>query len=93
MFANANLKPKILYKEKAPYTEEGRLQHTQGRVVLNLLFGADGVIKDIRIVMGQPYGLTENAIQAARRIRFEPAMQNGRPVSVRVLVEFNFALY
>jgi TonB family protein len=88
-----NLKPKILYKEKAPYTEAARLNKIQGRVVLNILFGADGVIKDIRTVQGLPDGLTESAIQAAQRIRFQPAMENGRPVSVRVRVEFDFALY
>jgi len=87
------LKPTILYKEKAPYTETARLNKRQGRVVLNILFGADGVIRDIRVQQGLPDGLTENAIQAAQRIRFTPAMQNGKPVSVRVLVEFNFALY
>jgi TonB family protein len=88
-----NLKPKILYKEKAPYTEAARLNKIQGRVVLNILFGADGVIKDIRTVQGLSHGLTESAIQAAQRIRFQPAMENGRPVSVRVRVEFDFALY
>lgn len=91
--AGGGLKPTILYKEKAPYTETARLNKVQGRVVLNILFGADGVIKDIRVQEGLRDGLTENAIQAARRIRFTPAMQNGKPVSVRVLVEFNFALY
>jgi len=91
--AGGGLKPTILYKEKAPYTETARLNKVQGRVVLNILFGADGVIKDIRVQQGLTDGLTENAIQAAQRIRFTPAMQNGKPVSVRVLVEFNFALY
>jgi TonB family protein len=92
-FARGNVKPTILYKEKAPYTEAARINKVQGRVVLNLVFGADGAINNIRVVQGLSYGLTESAIQAAQRIRFAPAMENGKPVSVRVNVEFNFALY
>jgi hypothetical protein len=40
-----------------------------------------------------PYGLTVKAIEAAQRIRFQPAVQNGRPVSVRGNLEFKFDTY
>ena len=36
---------------------------------------------------------TEKAIAAARKIRFIPAMRNGRPVSVHMQLEYNFNLY
>jgi hypothetical protein len=42
---------------------------------------------------GLPCGLTEAAIEAAKRIRFQPALRNGAPVSVRAQLEYNFALY
>lgn len=90
---SARLRPTILYKEKASYTEEARQQRIQGTVVLSVTFGADGRVRDIRIVRGLPAGLTEKAIEAAQRIRFQPAIQNGRPVGVRGNLEFNFALY
>jgi TonB family protein len=86
-------KPTILYKERARYTEEARRHLLQGTVVLSVLFGADGHIHDIRTIKGLPYGLTENAIEAAKKIRFQPAMRYGKPVSVRTVLEFNFALY
>jgi TonB family protein len=35
----------------------------------------------------------EQAISAAKRIRFEPAIENGEPVSVRTHLEFSFDLY
>jgi hypothetical protein len=41
---------------------------------------------------GLPYGLMEKAIEAARAIRFEPAMKDGKPVSVRGRVEMGFRL-
>jgi hypothetical protein len=43
--------------------------------------------------MGLPYGLTENAINAAYKIAFEPVKKAGHPVSVRIFIEYNFDLY
>jgi TonB family protein len=86
-------KPTILYKERARYTEEARRHLLQGTVVLSVVFGADGRLHDIRTVKGLPYGLTENAIEAAKKIRFQPAIRDGKPVSVHTVLEFNFALY
>ena len=91
--ADARLRPTILYREKARYTEEARQQKVQGAVVLLATFTAGGQIADIRVVRGQPFGLTEEAIQAAKRIRFQPASENGVPVTVRAHLEYNFALY
>jgi periplasmic protein TonB len=87
------LRPTILYREKAKYTEEARQRKVEGTVVLTVVFGADGRIHDIRTVRGLPEGLTETSIEAAQKIRFHPAVQNGRPVSVRATLEFSFALY
>jgi TonB family protein len=87
------LRPTIHYKEKAAYTEEARLHRVEGTVVLNVTFGADGRIQNIKTVRGLSHGLTEKAIEAALRIRFTPAVQSGKPVSVRGNLEFSFALY
>jgi TonB family protein len=90
---SANLRPTILYKEKARYTDEARQSKIEGTVVLNVVFGADGRITGIRIVRGLPQGLTEKAIEAAQLIRFEPAVKDGQRVSVRGNLEFSFNLY
>jgi TonB family protein len=87
------LKPTILYREKAKYTEDARLNKVEGMVMLTIVFGADGRIRDIRTVRGLPHGLTETSIEAAQKIRFHPAVLNGKPVSVRATLEFSFALY
>ncbi len=91
--ANARLRPTILYREKARYAEAAREKKAQGPVVLLATFTASGQITDIRVIRGQPYGLTEEAIIAAKRIRFQPAVENGVAVSVRAQLEYNFALY
>ena len=90
---SASLRPTIIYKEKAKYTEEARQNKIQGTVVLNVVFTADGRITNIRVVRGLPDGLTEKAIEAAQRIRFNPAVRSGQPVSVRGNLEFTFNLY
>jgi TonB family protein len=89
----ASLRPTILYREKAKYTEEARQNKIQGTVVLQVVFNVNGSITDIRVIRSLPDGLTEKAIEAARKIRFNPAVKNGAPVSVRGQLEFTFNLY
>lgn len=86
-------RPKILHHERAHYTKEAREQKIEGRVVLSLMFGADGVIRDIKVESGLPYGLTEAAIEAAKAVRFEPATKDGQPVSVLSKLQYSFSLY
>jgi len=88
----ADLKPTILYREKAKYTEEARNNGVQGTVLLQIVFNVNGKITDIRVIRGLPYGLTENAIEAVKRIKFKPAIKDGKPISVRGSVEFTFNL-
>jgi TonB family protein len=90
---SVSLRPKILYREKAQYTREARDNKIQGTVVLSVVFGVDGQIGYVKVIRGLPDGLTEKAIAAANKIRFEPAMKDGRPVSVRGSLEFTFNLY
>lgn len=90
---SASLRPTIVYRERAKYTEEARANKIQGTVVLSVVYTFDGRITDIRVVRGLPDGLSESAIEAAKKIRFQPAVKAGQPVSVRGNIEFNFTLY
>jgi TonB family protein len=87
------LRPKILYREKATYTEAARDAGVQGKVVLLVVFADEGVLKYILVLQGLSHGLTEQAIAAARKIRFDPAMIDGKPRSVIGSLEFTFNLY
>ncbi len=90
---SANMRPTILYKEKAKYTEIARLNKAQGTVALNVVFSNDGQITDVRVIRSLPDGLTQAAIRAARLIRFQPPIRDGVPLSVRGTLEFTFNLY
>ncbi len=90
--ATAELKPNIISKEKAKYTEGARQNRVQGTVVLSLVFNADGRVSGARVIRGLPDGLNDEAIKAAQKIKFWPAIKNGQPVSVRMPIEFTFNL-
>ena len=85
--------PKITRKPQPEYTEEARRHETQGTVILRALFHSSGKVQDVCWVSSLPYGLTENAIKAAYQIRFEPIKKDGRPISMKMFVEYNFQLY
>lgn len=90
--ATGSLQPRILIKEKARYTEEARQNGIRGSVLLSIVFGADGRLYDIQVVQGLPQGLTETAIEAAKKIKFRAAIRNGVPVNVRMQIGYNFNL-
>jgi protein TonB len=82
----------ILLNNPVPrYTEEARKNKIQGTVTARVLIGADGSVKQVKIVRGLPDGLDEQAIQAAYQLRFRAAMKSGQPVAFwkNVLIEFN----
>jgi TonB family protein len=91
--ALADSRPTILYREAAIYTDEAKRNGLEGKVILDVLVAADGNITDVRIFSGLPDGLTESAIEAAKKVRFKPATRDGKPVSVREKMEIDFTLY
>jgi tetratricopeptide (TPR) repeat protein len=86
-------KVEITYKPRVNYTEEARSNGVRGRVKLAVEFGADGTIKTIFPFQRLFYGLTENSVEAARNIRFKPALKDGKPVSTVSIVEYTFEIY
>jgi protein TonB len=84
---------KILSKPRPGYTDSARQANIQGTVILRVTFMANGSIGSISAVKGLPNGLTEQAISAARRISFQPAMINGSPQSVTKQIEYSFSIY
>ncbi|MCX7752057.1 MAG: TonB family protein [Blastocatellia bacterium] len=71
-------------------TEEAMRNKVQGSVVLSVLFCYDKRARVVKVVKGLGYGLDEAAIEAVRRVQFEPAVVGGRQVSERRLVKIEF---
>ena len=83
----------ITGKPEPLYTEEARKNQVTGTVRLRLVLGASGSVSNISPVSRLPDGLTEKAIEAARRISFQPAEKDGRKVSQWIVIEYNFNIY
>lgn len=83
----------ILKKPEPGFTEKARANNRTGRVVLRAVFCRTGEVTDVEVVAWLPDGLTGRAIIAARQIRFRPATKDGRVVSQRVTLEYNFNIY
>ncbi len=84
---------RIISKPKATYTDAARQNQVQGNVTLRITFMANGSIGSITPVSGLGYGLTEQAIAAARRIQFEPQKRDGVPQTVSKTFQYGFTIY
>ncbi|HWN09334.1 MAG TPA: energy transducer TonB [Pyrinomonadaceae bacterium] len=83
----------VVVKPEPAYTEDARKQQITGTVIVRCVFAASGAVTKLVIVSGLSSGLTEKALQAARQIRFIPAIKDGRFVSTHLQLEYTFDLY
>jgi len=65
-------------------------ERERGIVVLQAVFSWDGRVVNIQVVTTYGDELTKAALDAAQKIRFEPAMKDGKPVSMYMTLEYNF---
>lgn len=84
--------PQLIHKVEPEFTDEARKARYQGAVMLRVVVGADGLVRQVELVRGLGLGLDERAIEAVRQWRFRPGTKNGRPVSVEAAVEVTFRL-
>lgn len=84
--------PVVKSKPQTEYTDEARHHRIEGKVVLRCIFAATGEVKNFHVVSGLPYGLTEAAIEAGKRIKFQPAVKDGKAVSYWMELVYNFRL-
>ena len=84
---------RVLEKPGPTYTERARAAGIVGTVILRAVFSAEGKVEHILVLRSLPGGLTEKAIQTARKIRFTPATKDGKPVAMFMELQYNFNLY
>src|SRR5258708_32482405 len=77
-----DVKLKILEQPKPELPQNYLTLDVQGTVVLRIQFLDFGEIGEITPVKTLPSGLTERAVVAARKIKFEPEKKDGKPVTV-----------
>jgi TonB family protein len=80
-----------LVSPESSYPLLAQQMKVQGSVLLQVLIGADGAIRDLRVLNG-PAILASAARDAVRQWRFKPYMQNGHAVETSANVTVNFTI-
>ena len=81
---------RLLESPGATYPDEARAAAASGEVRLRLVLAADGTVKYVFPMKSLKYGLTEAAIEAARQIKFAPAIRDEHPVSQFATLVYEF---
>ena len=84
---------KILSKPRASYTDFARTYHISGTITMRITLLASGEIGEVTPVNRLPFGMTGQAIAAAKAITFEPAQKNGVPFTKMITVQYGFTIY
>jgi protein TonB len=85
--------PEVIHSVEPEFTEDARRANFQGSVSIKLIVDSQGNPQNVQLVHHLGMGLDEKAIEAVRQYRFKPAMYQGHPVSVQIVIEMNFHLH
>lgn len=83
------------YSQHAPprYPKEAANNGISGRVVMLVDVAADGSVQDVQVEASRPAGVFDAvSVEAARKWKFKPVLEQGRPVAHRVRVPIDFDL-
>jgi TonB family protein len=81
----------LLERVEPEYPELARQQHIEGPVVLNVLVGRSGLVRELAVLSGDPL-LANAATDAVRQWRFNPHQLKGKAVEFETRITVNFAL-
>jgi TonB family protein len=87
-------KQAVISRKPRPETGGRCGRGSSGTVMMNLILRKDGTVEIASVpqTSGCSY-FDESSNQAARAIKFAPAEKDGKPVSVRTIVQFNYRTY
>jgi len=91
-FVASSTNPKITHFAKPHYPEMARRAQIEGTVIVKVLVGPDGNVKDAQVIQGVNPLLNNAALAAARKCKFIPGKQRNIPVKAWMALPFNFRL-
>ena len=87
----SNLRPPQPYRRLQPiYTREAALSEVEATVDVLADIDAEGEVSRVEVVRWAGFNLDESVVDTVRRLHFRPAMRERVPISVRVLLRYNF---
>ena len=92
-FVASSENPRIIQWAKPDYPEIARRAQIEGTVIVKVLVGPDGSVKDAQILQGVNPMLNKAALNAARRCKFSPGKQRNIPVKAWMALPFAFRLH
>jgi TonB family protein len=85
--------PQVIHSVEPEFTQEARLANFQGSVSIKLIVDSQGNPQNVRVTRHLGMGLDEKAMEAVRQYKFKPAMYQGHPVSVQIVMDVDFHLH
>jgi TonB family protein len=82
--------PKLVTFADPTYPPDALAQGVSARVELEIVIGTDGHVADAKVKTAAGSGFDEAALEAGRRLIFEPAKRNGTPVAARIVFPYVF---
>ena len=92
-FVASSTNPKIVTWAKPEYPEMARRAQIEGTVIVKVLVGPDGNVKQAIVLQSVNPLLNNAAIDAAYRCKFVPGKQRNIPVKAWMALPFNFRLH
>jgi|HubBroStandDraft_1064217.scaffolds.fasta_scaffold49877_2 TonB family protein len=83
-------KARLVFGLSPGYPADARARSIEGDVRLDLVVDTAGLVESGRVIQGVDPSLDRVALEAAKKLRFDPATRSGRPVRVRMgwLIQF-----
>jgi TonB family protein len=82
--------PRPYRRLRPDYPQSAARAEAEATVDVLVDVSADGEVGEVQIVRWAGFGLDESTVATVRRLHFFPAMRNGTPIPMRVLLRYNF---
>lgn len=73
----------------AKYPENAAARGLKGRVVVKVIISEAGDVEQADVITGDPV-LTKPSLEAAKQWKFQPYIQNGKPIKVATRIPFDY---
>lgn len=82
--------PRPYRRLRPDYPDTAARAEAEATVDVVVDVGADGEVGEVQVVRWAGFGLDESTVATVRQLHFFPAMRNGTPIPMRVLLRYNF---
>jgi TonB family protein len=82
--------PRPYRRLRPEYPQSAARAEAEATVDVLVEVGADGEVGEVQVARWAGFGLDEATIATVKQLHFFPAMKNGAPIPMRVLLRYNF---